>query len=97
MIALALVGLALVPLRGTLMEQAYGRRMLGVEAELEQAIDRAAQQQIKIGTQLRADAIAPFLRLVEAQVSQVDELKQQLDSHERGLVALEKELGGLRE
>jgi hypothetical protein len=96
-IVLALVGMALIPLRGTLMEQAYGRRMLGVEAELEQAIDRAAQQQIKIGSQLRADAIAPFLRLVEAQVSHVDELKKQLDSHEQGLVALEKELGGLRE
>ena len=79
------------------MAQAYGRRMLGIEAELEKSIDRIAQEQIEAGVRLRSDAVAPFMRLVESQISQVDELKSELEGHELGLVALEKELGGLRE
>ena len=35
--------------------------------------------------------------VVESQISQVDEVKSELDSHQQALVALEKELGELRE
>jgi hypothetical protein len=96
-IILGLVGLALLPLRGRLMESAYGRRMLGIEAELEKAVNKAGEQQIAAGTRMRNDAIAPFMRLVEAQLSHADELKAELEGHEQGLIALEKELGNLRD
>ncbi|MEP7288934.1 MAG: dynamin family protein [Chloroflexota bacterium] len=96
-VILGLVGVGLIPLRGRLMEQAYGRRMLGFEDELEQAIDRAAQQQIATGTRLRNDAVGPFMRLVETQFAQVDQLKADLEIHEQKLVDLEKELGNLRD
>ncbi len=95
-VLLGIIGLALLPLRGALMQQAYARRMLGVEAELEQALNRVAQQQIAAGAQMRADAVAPFMRLVEAQVSQIDQLRGELESHEQSLLALEKELSALR-
>src|SRR5260221_227228 len=72
------------------------RTLLGVEAELEQALNRVAQQQIAAGAQMRADAVAPFMRLVEAQVSQIDQVRGELESHEQSLLALEKELSALR-
>jgi small GTP-binding protein len=96
-IVLWLAGLFLLPLRGALMAGTYGRRMLGIEAELEKSINRVAQEQIEAGTRMRNDAVAPFMRLVDAQISQVDQLKTELEGHEQGLVTLEKELGGLRE
>jgi small GTP-binding protein len=96
-IVLWLAGLFVLPVRGALMAQAYGRRMLGIEAELEKTLNRTAQEQIEAGIRLRNDAVAPFMRLVDAQISQVDQLKAELEGHEQGLVTLEKELGGLRE
>src|ERR1700733_9752993 len=38
-IALWLAGLFVLPLRGAIMAQAYGRRMLGIEADLEKALN----------------------------------------------------------
>src|SRR5439155_23975830 len=96
-IVLGLVGLALIPLRGMVMEQAYGRRLVGVKAELEKELERVAQQQIQFGLQMRNDAVAPFLRLVETQIAHVDQLKTELDAHQQGLVALGKELSTLHE
>jgi small GTP-binding protein len=96
-IVLGLVGLALIPLRGMFMEQAYGRRLVGIKAELEKDLERVAQQQIQAGLQMRNDAVAPFLRLVETQIAHVDQLKTELDSHQQGLVALEKDLSTLHE
>ncbi|MCC7449349.1 MAG: dynamin family protein [Anaerolineae bacterium] len=95
-IVLALVGLAVLPLRGWLMEQSYGRRLIAIKTELENALERATQQQVAFGTQMRNDAVAPFMRLVETQVSQVDQLKTELEGHQQALVGLEKELGDLR-
>ncbi len=95
-IGLGLIGLAVLPLRGLLMEQSYGRRLIAIKTELEKALERATQQQIVFGTQMRNDAVAPFMRLVETQVSQVDKLKTELEGHQQGLVALEQELGDLR-
>ncbi len=96
-IVLGLLGLALIPLRGLTMEQAYGRRLVGIKADLEKELERAAQQQIAFGTQMRNDAVAPFLRLVETQIGQVDQLKKELEAHQQGLIVLEKELNELRE
>jgi len=95
-IVLALIGLAVLPLRGWLMEQSYGRHLIAIKTELENALERATQQQIAFGTQMRNDAVAPFMRLVETQVSQVDQLKTDLEAHQQALVGLEKELGDLR-
>jgi small GTP-binding protein len=95
-IALGLGGSALIPLRGWLMEQAYGQRLVVIKAELEQLVERAASQQIAFGTQMRNDAVAPFMRLVETQIAQVDETKAALDAHQQALIALERELGELR-
>jgi small GTP-binding protein len=95
-IVFALGGLAWIPLRGWLMEQAYGRRLVAIKTELEQLVERAAQQQIVFGTQMRNDAVAPFMRLVETQIAQVDETKSALEANQQTLIALERELGELR-
>jgi small GTP-binding protein len=90
-------GLLLIPVRGALMERAYAQRLIAIKTELEQAVERAAQQQVAFGAQMRNDAVAPFTRLVETQISQIDQLKVELEGHQQALVALEKELGELRE
>jgi small GTP-binding protein len=96
-IVLGLVGLAFIPLRGLVMDQAYGRRMFEIKADLEKELERVAQQQIAFGLRMRNDAVAPFLRLVETQISEVDRLKSELETHQQSLLALEKELSALRE
>ncbi|HLY29380.1 MAG TPA: hypothetical protein VKQ72_23745, partial [Aggregatilineales bacterium] len=94
-LVLGLCGLALLPLRGGFMQQAYAQRMLSLEAELDQLLERAAQQQIAAGAEMRLEAVAPFMRLVESQIEQIDKLRSDLDAHEQSLVALEKEIGRL--
>ncbi len=91
-IVLGLVGLMVVPLRGWIMEKTYGRRMFDIKTELETGLERVAQQQVQFGQQMRNDAVAPFLRLVETQIAQVDQLKTELEAHQQGLIILEKEL-----
>ncbi len=91
-LGLGLCGLALLPLRGSFMQTAYAQRMLGLEAKLEQLLDPAAQEQIAAGAQMRLEAVGPFIRLVESQIEQIDQLRHDLDAHEQRLVALEKEI-----
>jgi small GTP-binding protein len=93
---LLFAGLAFVPLRGLLMQNAYAQRMRVHKQQFQDALKRGADQQVAFGKQMRQDAVAPFMRLVDAQVSQVDTLKKELDAHETGITALEKELGNLR-
>jgi hypothetical protein len=95
-LVLGLAGLALAPLRGLLMERAYADRMFALKTDFEKDLERAAQQQIDFGRQMRQDAAAPFMRLVEAQIEQSDRLKRELDEHAQALVVLEKELGTIR-
>jgi hypothetical protein len=78
------------------MEQSYARRLLAIKTELLKVLDRVAQQQIAFGLQMRSDAVAPFIRLMEAQIAQTDVLKNEIEGHQQAIVELEKELSTLK-
>jgi small GTP-binding protein len=94
---LGLAGLLVLPIRARLMERAYAARMLAIKTALVEALRKAAGEQIEASARMRRDAVAPFLRLVDAQIALVEKLKTALEAHSQGLIALEKELGTLTE
>ena len=96
-LVLGLAGLLVMPLRGALMERAYAARMLAIKTTLVDALTKVSRTQIEAGAKMRRDAVAPFLRLVDAQIALVDKLKTDLEAHAQNLIALERELGTLDE
>lgn len=96
-LALIFGGFAMLPLRSAAMQRAHAGRVRAVMREYNDMLGKAAGEQIAYGRRLRQDAVAPFLRMVEAQVTQVDIVKNELVAHEKALVALEAEVGRLRE
>lgn len=95
-LALLIGGASLMPLRGMFMANAYARRVEAARRAYQDALGKAVAEQIAYGRQLRQDAVAPFLRMVEAQLAQADAVKAELAERERALTALEAELGTLR-
>jgi predicted GTPase len=95
-LALIIGGMSVMPLRGALMANAYARRMDAVRRAYQDALSKAAAEQIAYGQRLRQDAVAPFLRMVESQLAQADALRAELAQREQALTALEAELGTLR-
>ncbi|MBX3064724.1 MAG: dynamin family protein [Anaerolineae bacterium] len=96
MIILMIAGVLVMPLRGMLLERRYADRLRGIKEEFTRTLDKAAKDQIAYGKQMRQDAVAPFMRLVDTQLSQIDKLKVELEEHQQAITALEKELSGLR-
>jgi hypothetical protein len=86
-----------MPVRGMLMARAFAERLETVKAELTAALRRAADGQIASGSRLRQDAVTPFLRLVESQTIQADEVETALAKHQQILADLEKELAALND
>jgi small GTP-binding protein len=95
-IALFFGGLAVIPLRGAVMENAHAARVRAVRTAYLDILAKAASDQVAYGRQMRQDAVAPFMRMVEAQVAHADGIKAELAAHEQHLTALEAELGTLR-
>lgn len=94
-IVLALVGMALLPLRGMLLKNTYQNRMDDLHRRYKALLERAGLEQISYGTQLRHDVIAPFTRLITTQHEQTDSLKNELQAHEQTIVVLQQKLSGL--
>jgi hypothetical protein len=89
-------GLAVMPLRGLLMQRRFSEQLGAIRTEYEGALAKAAMSQIAYGTQMRQDAVGPFLRVVEAQEAQANTVGAALAEHDKALTALEGELGTLR-
>jgi len=96
MFAAMLGGIAALPLRGWLMANAYGRRLEALKREYSERFMSAAREQISYGRQLRGDAVAPFLRMVETYLSQADTIKAELAAHTQQLTELEKSVSDLK-
>jgi acyl-coenzyme A synthetase/AMP-(fatty) acid ligase len=96
MLALVIGGLSAVPLRGSFMAQAHAKRIETVRRAYLAQLSKAAADQVAFGRQMRLDAVAPFLRMVESQLVQADAVKAELAAHGNTLTALEAELGKLR-
>lgn len=93
--ALAVIGLLFLPIRGWSLQRAYQNRMHELRSRYKTILDRAAKEQIAYGTQLRRDSVSPFTRLVSTQTEITDELKQELEVHERAIVRLQHSLSAL--
>jgi small GTP-binding protein len=95
-VVLVIGGVTLMPLRGVIMQRAYANTLKAVQKAFDERIKKAAADQIGFGKQMRQDAIAPFLRMVEAQLSEADAVKTALNGHAQALTGLESELGTLK-
>lgn len=89
-------GITAMPLRGLIMQRRYAATLKDVQKAFSEHIKKAAVEQIGFGRQMRQDAIAPFLRMVEAQLSEADAVKNALSGHTQALTTLEAELGTLK-
>lgn len=94
-LGLALVGLAMLPVRGWLLQRDYTHRLGEIESRYKEILGRSAREQIGYGTQLRRDVTAPFTRLIQTQIELTDQLKRELQSHEQGIVGLQHSLSAL--
>ncbi len=94
-LAVGLVGLLLLPLRGRWLATAYANRLDRLQARYVEVISRAADRQVSYGMQLRQDVVAPLTRLVEAQTGIQTEQLSRLQSVQQEIVAIERELASL--
>jgi hypothetical protein len=95
MLGLAILGLALVPIRGRFVETAYTRRMLVLQKSYIDTLTEAADKQMTYGMQQRREAIAPLTRLIEAQTTIQKEQMSKLQTAERELSSIESALTSL--
>ncbi len=92
---LAVVGLLFLPIRGWSIQRAYENRMTEIRDRYKIILERAAKEQLAYGTQLRRDSVSPFTRLISTQTEITDELKQDLEIHERAITRLQHSLSAL--
>ncbi len=92
---LAVVGLLFLPIRGWSIQRAYENRMTEIRDRYKIILERAAKEQLAYGTQLRRDSVSPFTRLISTQTEITDELKQDLEIHERAIIRLQHSLSAL--
>lgn len=91
-LALALLGLVALPLRGRFMESAYTNRMMTLQAQYIEAQTKAADKQLAYGMEIRRDSILPLTRLVEAQTLIQTEQFSKLQSAEQEIASIESAL-----
>jgi ribosome biogenesis GTPase A len=92
LLVLGVLGLALVTLRGRLLQTAYTNRMLTLQARYIDTLSKATDKQITFGTQLRQDAIGPLTRLIEAQTTIQKEQLNELQAAEQEMMGIETAL-----
>lgn len=94
-LALALAGLAILPIRGWLLQRVHTARLDDLQSKYRKILERAAREQIEYGTQLRRDVTAPFTRLVGTQFELSNNLKNDLQAHEHSLINLQHNLSAM--
>ncbi len=88
----ALLGFAMIPLRGRVIHTEYVNRLLKLQARYTDILTKAADKQIDYGMQLRHESVAPLTRLVDAQASIQDEQLNRLQQAEQAIAKIESEL-----
>lgn len=94
-LALMLLGLVFVPLRGRMIENDYTERMLRLQARYIEVLTRAADAQIAYGMTLRKDAIAPLVRLIESQTDMQTAQLQKLQAAQQQMTDIETQLSNM--
>ncbi len=93
-LTLMFLGVALMALRGSLLAKTYTGRLFDLSQRYQDTLREAASEQIEYGLRLRWDVVAPFTRLVEAQVTLQAEVAADLRAVEGKLAAFAGEIGG---
>ena len=91
------LGVGLMALRGNRLAHSYSQRMLDLSQRYQATLREAGAEQIKYGVQLRQDLVAPFTRLIAAQVAYQRDLAAELRTLEQDLAAFAGEIGGFWE
>ena len=94
-LALALFGIAIIPIRGWFLRKAYENRLRENKADYLETLQRATGELIAHGVQLRRDATAPFTRLIESQGEHLEEVRVALQNHQQSLLRIEGGLAGM--
>lgn len=92
LLGFALLGLAIMPLRGRALANQRAARLEKLQTRYIDALSKAAGKQVSYGMQLRRDAVAPLTRLIEAQVNIQTEQLNQLQSAQNEMVNIESAL-----
>jgi ribosome biogenesis GTPase A len=95
LLGLGVLGLLFMPLRGRLLETSYTNRMLKLQVRYIETLTKAADKQVEYGMRLRADAIQPLTRLIEAQTQIQTEQLRELQSAEQEMVSIESALSAM--
>ncbi len=88
-----LLGMALLPLRGWLLKQAYAKRMDSLQQRYMRLVEEGAESVADYGGQLRRDTTAPFTRLIESRTEYVTSLQKDLDEAHQGILRIQRGLG----
>ncbi|MEL6148222.1 MAG: dynamin family protein [Chloroflexota bacterium] len=94
-LAMMMLGLLFVPLRGRMIENAYASQMLRLQNRYLDLLTGATDEQIRYGMKLREDAVSPLLTLIEAQTETQNEQLKKLQSIQQQMVAIESSLADL--
>ncbi|GAB4509044.1 MAG: hypothetical protein OHK0046_03270 [Anaerolineae bacterium] len=92
LIALAALGLLVLPLVGRILAVGHTNRMLKLQTQYIETMTKAADKQIEYGMRLRRDVVAPLTRLVEAQTQIQTEQLNKLQQINQDMVEIETEL-----
>ena len=95
LLGLGLLGLLFMPLRGRMLETAYTNRMLKLQSRYIETLTKSADKQVEYGMRLRADAIQPLTRLIEAQTQIQTEQLRELQAAEQEMVSIESALSAM--
>lgn len=95
LLALALLGFAIMPLRGRALEAAYTAHMLQLQARYLEALRRAADKQIEYSMTLRRDSLAPLMRVIEAQSQIHTEQLARLQAAQQQMTRIEGDLAAM--
>ncbi len=94
-VGMMILGLAYLPLRGRMLENAYTQRMVALQGKYIETLTRAANKQIDYAMGLRRDAIAPLTRVIDAQTDIQTEQMKRLQSAGERMVKIEADLTGM--
>lgn len=95
LLAGALLGFAVLPLRGRAIHTQFTNRLLKLQSRYTELLTKACDKQIEFGMQLRRETIAPLTRLVEAQATIQDEQLASMKDAEQQIQKIESDLNAL--
>lgn len=95
LLALAMFGFLMLPIVGRVQANNFKNRLLKIQNRYVDTLSAAADKQIEYGMRLKADAVAPLTRLIDAQTMMQKEQLAALQQAEGEMIKIENDLGAL--